>query len=203
VLALTLVLAGGYFAQAADPRAQVGDVKLVQNSVQAVFQKNSRPLLTAAPVLFEDMLKTGTDARLKAQLVDGTELTLGEKAEMFIDEFVYEPDGTEAVLSLKVVRGAFMFVSGKIEKMSGSRVNIETPAGILGVRGTTVWVGDIDGGYGILVLDGSVAVTTPNGAVVVNTGQGTMVYDNERPSLPSEWAEAKIDRAMATISFND
>jgi hypothetical protein len=60
--ALTLALAGGYVAQAADLRAQVGDVKLVQNSAQAVFQKNSRPLLTAAPVLFEDMLKTGTDA---------------------------------------------------------------------------------------------------------------------------------------------
>lgn len=201
--ALALVLTNGYAAQAADPRTQVGEVIQVQKSAQAVFQKSSRPLLTAAPVLFEDMLKTGVDARLKAQLVDGTKLTLGEKAEMLIDEFIYEPDGAEAVLSLKVVRGAFLFVSGEIEKMSGSKVKIETPVGMLGVRGTTVWVGGIDGGYGVLVLDGSVAVTTPNGAVVVNTGEGTMIYDNEPPSLPSDWAKVKIDRAVATISFRD
>jgi len=198
-----LALAIGYAAQAADPRVQVGDVERVQKPALAVFQSKGRLLGKAAPVLFEDVLITGKDARLTAQLIDGTKLTLGERAEMLIDEFVYKPDGKEAILSLKVVKGAFLFVSGEIEKISGNSVQIVTPVGILGVRGTTVWGGDIDSGYGILVLDGSVAVTTPNGAVTVNGGQGTMIHHGRPPSKPSEWKKKKIDRAMATISFKE
>ena len=202
-LALALILAGGFAAQAAVSRAQIGDVSRVQKSAHAIFQNTARPLWTATPVLFEDLLRTGADARLKAQLVDGTELTLGEKAEMLIDEFVYEPDGTEAVLSLKLVRGALLFVSGKIEQIAGSRVKIKTPVGILGVRGTKVWMGRIDEGYGVLVLDGSVAVAAPNGEVTVNAGEGTMIYENKPPTQPKDWAKAKIDRAVTAVNFKD
>lgn len=53
-----------------------------------------------------------------------------------VDEFVYERDGTEAVLSIKVLRGAFLFVGGKVEEKTNSRVTIDASRGVLGVRGT-------------------------------------------------------------------
>jgi len=191
-------------AQAADARAHVGDVDRVQNQAQALFLQESRILASEAPVLFEDLLRTGGDARLKATLVDGTELTLGEKAELVVDEFVYEPGGTEGVLSIKVFKGAFLFVGGKVEEKVTSRVRIETSHGVLGVRGTTVWGGPIDGGWGMLVLDGEVTLTTPGGAVAVEAGTGTMLYqDGSAPFSPFPWSREKIDRAVATISFKE
>ncbi len=77
---------------------------------------------------------------------------------------------------MTVSEGAFLFVGGKIEGPSGGNVEIRTPVGTLGVRGTTFWGGAIDGGYGVLVLSGEVSVTTRRGRVVLKEGQGTMVF---------------------------
>jgi len=39
---------------------------------------------------------------------------------------------------LKVVRGVAAYVSGQIAKLSPDSVHLETPAAIVGVRGTTL-----------------------------------------------------------------
>lgn len=203
---IAVLVAFTQLARAADgdARTHVGDVLRVQEQALAVFQERGRPLSDKAPVLFEDLLRTGRDARLKASLADGTELTLGENAELLVDDFVYEPDGTEGVLSIKVLKGAFLFVGGKIEEKAVSRVSIETSFGVLGVRGTTVWGGPLDSGWGVLVLDGMVTVTTDKGSVTVHAGQGTMIYEDGLPPYrPSPWSKAKTGRAVATISFRD
>lgn len=130
----------------------------MQMQAEAVYQSSARPLANGAEVIFEDRLKTGPGARLQSTLVDGTQLTLGENASLVVDEFAYDPSKEGGKLSLDVVQGAFLFVGGKIEGRTGGNVAINTPVGTLGVRGTTVWGGAIDGGYGVLVLDGEVTV---------------------------------------------
>ena len=95
-----------------------------------------------------------------------------------------------------------MIVGGKIEGKTGGNVAINTPVGTLGVRGTTVWGGAIDGGYGVLVLDGEVTVETAGGRVTLQKGQATMIYDRSgAPDFPHIWPKAKIDEAVRTISF--
>ena len=93
-----------------------------------------------------------------------------------MDRFVYDPDRAGGQLALTVKTGAFLFVGGKIEGPTGGNVAISTPVGTLGVRGTTVWGGHIDGGFGVLVLSGEVSLQTPHGTVLMQKGQGTMVY---------------------------
>ena len=95
-------------------------------------------------------------ARLEAKLDDGTVLTLGQKGKLTVDEFVYRPGEQGNKLVLNATQGAFLFVGGKIEGPTGGNVSIKTPVGSLGVRGTTVWGGRIDGGFGVLLLKGEV-----------------------------------------------
>jgi hypothetical protein len=152
--------------------------------------------------LFQDKLRTGAESRLEAKLEDGTVLTLGANARMTVDEFVYRPGAEGGKLALTVSQGAFLFVGGKIEGPTGGNVAIRTPVGTLGVRGTTVWGGPIDGGYGVLVLRGEVEVTTPNGAVTLHAGQGTMVRANQTPEGAGPWPEGRVRHAVATISFD-
>ena len=72
------------------------------------------------------------------------------------------------------------------------------------MRGTTVWGGSIDGGYGVLVLDGEVTVETHSGSVTLNAGEATMIYEaGGEPQLAHSWPKEKIDRAVATISFQE
>lgn len=182
--------------------ATVGAVEKVQERAEATQAGALRTLAATAPVLFKDRLRTGPDSRLEAKLEDGTVLTLGANGRMTVDEFVYRPGTEGGKLALTVTQGAFLFVGGKIEGPTGGNVAIRTPVGTLGVRGTTVWGGPIDGGYGVLVLKGEVVVATPRGAVTLRDGQGTMVRAQQAPSAAGPWPEGRVKRAVATISFD-
>ena len=197
--ALALLLGG---AAAAAAPAPVGAVDKAQGQVEASQAGVPRDLAVDAPVLFGDRLRTGPAARLEAKLADGTVLTLGEKGRLTVDKFVYDPDREGGKLALTVKSGAFLFVGGKIEGPTGGHVDINTPVGTLGVRGTTVWGGHIDGGFGVLVLSGEVSLKTPRGTVLMQKGQGTMVYDGQGPSGAAPWPDDRVKRAVATISFD-
>jgi hypothetical protein len=179
----------------------VGAVDKVQEQAIATQSGATRDLQAAGPVYFRDRMKTGPGARLEAKLDDGTVLTLGEKGKLDVDEFVYRPGEQGNKLALNVTKGAFLFVGGKIEGPTGGNVTIKTPVGTLGVRGTTVWGGRIDGGFGVLVLRGEVWVKTPHGMVDLKEGNGTMVFGKKGPAKPAPWSEDRTKRAVATISF--
>ena len=181
--------------------ATVGAVDKAQGQVEATQPGAVRALAAEAPVLFGDRLRTGPAARLEAKLADGTVLTLGEKGRLTVDAFVYDPDREGGKLALTVKQGAFLFVGGKIEGPTGGHVDIHTPVGTLGVRGTTVWGGHIDGGFGVLVLSGEVSLKTAKGTVLMHKGQGTMVYDGKSPMAAAPWPDDRVTRAVATISF--
>ena len=187
-------------AAAAAP-SPVGAVDKAEGAVQASQAGVARDLAVEAPVLFGDKLKTGPAARLEAKLADGTVLTLGEKGRLTVDRFVYDPDRVGGQLAMTVKTGAFLFVGGKIEGPTGGNVAINTPVGTLGVRGTTVWGGHIDGGFGVLVLSGEVSLKTPHGTVLMQKGQGTMVYGAHGPTSAAPWPDDRVKRAVATISF--
>ena len=195
-------IATAWIGAASASPVTVGAVDKAQGQAQATQAGVARDLVVEGPVLFGDKLRTGPAARLEAKLADGTVLTLGEKGRMTVDSFVYDPDRPAGgKLALSVPNGAFLFVGGKVEGPTGGHVSIKTPVGTLGVRGTTVWGGHIDGGFGVLVLSGEVSVTTPRGTVMLQKGQGTMVYDGKSPAEAAPWPEDRVNRAVATISF--
>ena len=194
---LSAVLLGGVPAVAAE---QVGKVDKVQGQASAWQQSQQRSLAPKGDVLYQDRLRTGASARLQATLNDGSQLTLGENGSLTVDDFVYKPGRRGGTLAIKV-RGAFLFVGGKVEGPSGGNVTIDTPIGTLGVRGTTVWGGRVDGGYGVIVLDGQVEVKTAKGTVILNKGQGTMVWGADGPAKPGAWPDRRVKKAVATITF--
>ena len=194
---LSAVLLGGVPAVAAE---QVGKVDKVQGQASAWQQSQQRSLTPKGDVLYQDRLRTGASARLQATLNDGSQLTLGENGSLTVDDFVYKPGRRGGTLAIKV-RGAFLFVGGKVEGPSGGNVTIDTPIGTLGVRGTTVWGGRVDGGYGVIVLDGQVEVKTAKGTVILNKGQGTMVWGADGPAKPGAWPDRRVKKAVATITF--
>ena len=181
--------------------AQIGRVDKVERQAVAVVEGATRDMQAGGPVFFGDMIRTGAASRLESELADGTKVTLGGHAKIVVDEFVYRPGRPGGKLGLDVVRGAFLFVGGKIEGPTGGNVAIKTAVGTLGVRGTTVWGGRIDGGYGVLVLDGIVTLRTRRGSVTMRKGQGTMMYAGRSPEQAAPWPEDRTKRAVATISF--
>ncbi|MDZ7839228.1 MAG: FecR family protein [Gammaproteobacteria bacterium] len=200
-------LAAGLLATAvwaAGDRPGVGGVERLEREATATFEADTRQLAVEDDVFFQDLLETSEQARLAVALADGTQLTLGENASLRIDEFVYTPDSSTARVGISVLEGAFRFVGGDAENMDDSEVEIKTGVGTLGVRGTSVWGGRIDGSFGVLVFEGNVTVRNEAGEVNLGPGEGTMVDDKDSPpSAPKVWPEEKVQRAVDTVRFRE
>lgn len=204
VLPLTLAVGFMTVITWAGERPRVGDVERLEREATATYERETRRLDVNDAVLFRDLLETRGQARLAVALVDGTMLTLGENASLRIDEFVYEPENKTGKLGLSVLEGAFLFVGGETENMQDSQVKIDTAVGTLGVRGTTVWGGRIDGSFGVLVVEGRVTVRNDAGEVSLEAGEGTMIDAMDAaPSAPKMWPEEKVQRARQTVSFTE
>ena len=98
----------------------------------------SRVARCCIPVYEADTLRTGADGRVGLTLKDDTRLSLGPSSEIRLDKFAYAPAEGRLGFVLNVVRGMAAYVSGRIAKLAPDAVRLETPAAIVGVRGTTV-----------------------------------------------------------------
>ena len=198
-LAVSIFSAG---AAVAEPTT-IGAVDKVQAQVSATQAGQTRELAVNSDLYFRDRCRSGDGARLQATLKDGTQLTLGEHATLVIDEFVYDPTTSRGKLAVRIAKGAFLYVGGLIERAPGAKVLISTPAAAIGVRGTTVWGGPIDKGFGVLALSGEVTVTGRRGTVTLKQGEGTMLFADRKPGKVVTWPAAKVNRALATIAFGN
>jgi hypothetical protein len=130
-------------AATASPSAQApaGEAGRIKVSTGSAFILRGGALLPAqaGQVIFEaDSLRTGADGRLGITLKDDTRISLGPASEVRVDRFVYAPAEARMGLVLKVVRGVMAYVSGRIAKLSPDAIRLETPAAVVGVRGTSL-----------------------------------------------------------------
>jgi hypothetical protein len=131
-----MVAAPPAFAQ--QPQSSVGRIKVASGSAFIVRAGALVPA-QAGQVIFEaDSLKTGANGRLGITLKDDTRVSLGPGSEVRVVRFVYAPAEGQMGLVLKVVRGVIAYVSGRIAKLSPDSIRLETPAAVVGVRGTTL-----------------------------------------------------------------
>ena len=135
--ALALVFAAApAFAQV--PQNAAGRIKVASGSVFIVRAGALGPAQAGQEVFEADGLKTGADGRLGITLKDDTRVSLGPSSEVRVDRFVFAPAEGRMGLVLKVVRGVIGYVSGRIAKLSPDSIRLETPAAVVGVRGTTL-----------------------------------------------------------------
>lgn len=193
----------GFVAQPAAAAEPIGSVSRIQGMSTAVVDGASAPLDLGASVFLNQEVSTGEAARLELTFADGTLLTLGEKAKMILDTFVYNPAEGTGKMKLAVV-GAFRFVSGQVTKQKNQEVAVTTPVATVGIRGTEFWGGPIDDqALGVFLIEGEVTVTNANGEQVLDTpGQGTNIATPDAaPGPVTIWPQAKVDRAIATVTF--
>jgi hypothetical protein len=134
--AFALVLAAApAFAQEPVP---AGRIKIASGSAFIVRAGAETPARPGDAVYEADTLRTGADGRLGVTMKDDTRISLGPASEIRLERFAYAPAANRMAFVLKVVRGVAAYVSGRIAKMSPDSIRLETPAAIVGVRGTTL-----------------------------------------------------------------
>lgn len=94
-------------------------------------------LTTGGKIYANDTIRTDPSGGVQIHFVDGTDFVLGGNAEMTIDKLIYDPSGSDNAMNV-LVAGAFVFVTGSIAGSPGDGMLVDTPAGSIGVRGTSV-----------------------------------------------------------------
>jgi hypothetical protein len=120
--------------------APAGRIKAVVGTASIVRGGQATPATLGAAVLESDVLRTGADGQLALMLKDETRLSIGPGTEITLATFTYVPAQTRLALVLRLARGALSYVSGRIAKLMPEAVRLETPASVIGVRGTHVLV---------------------------------------------------------------
>jgi hypothetical protein len=134
---IVVVLATATPVLAQQPSA-AGRIKVASGAAYVVRQGATIPA-EAGQVLFEtDGLKTGTDGRIGVTLKDDTRLSLGPSSELRLQRFTYEPGSGGFGMVIQFVRGVAAYVSGRMAKLAPQSIRLETPAAIVGVRGTSL-----------------------------------------------------------------
>ena len=134
------VLLLGAFATpvVAQERPVAGRIKTSTGAAFIVREGAQTPAQIGQIVYEADGLRTGADGKVGITLNDDTRLSLGPNSELKLERFKYAPADSGFGLVLKFVRGAATYVSGRIAKLAPDSIRLETPAAIIGVRGTTL-----------------------------------------------------------------
>lgn len=132
---LVLTAASPALGQQSEP---AGRIRVVSGS--AVILRTGQAISAqAGQSVFEgDGLRTGVDGRLGVTLSDDTRISLGPGTEVSLAQYVYAPSDDRLGLVLSVLRGAVAYVSGRLAKLAPDSIRLETPAAIVGVRGTSL-----------------------------------------------------------------
>src|ERR1700678_594390 len=199
VIAVLLALPCG------DAAAQeaIGTVSRLQGEASGILGGTALSLSPNGSVFLNEVLSTGEAARLEVTFTDSTRLTLGEKAKLTLGTYVFNPAAGRRTIRFALV-GAIRFVSGKLSKVTSSRVSLTTPVANVGIRGTEFFAGPIDDqALGVFLIEG--AVTGSNAAgqrTLTRRGQGpNIAAPGAAPGPVTLWPPAKVDRALAAVSF--
>ena len=170
------MLVSGFASGQCAAQDAIGTVSRIQGEASGTRNGATRALGLNASVFLNEVVSTAETARLEVTFADNTRLTLGEKAKLTIDTYVFDSAAGSGTIKFGLV-GAFRFVSGQVSKLASADVRVTTPVAIVGIRGTEFWGGPIDDqALGVFLIEGAVSVSNAAGQQILNLpGQGTNI----------------------------
>lgn len=131
IAALALLAGAGAFAQ-----TPAGIVKSLTGEASIVSGGVARPAAVGAVLAIGDTVRTGANGSLGLTLRDNTLLSFGPSTSFALEEFLFAPAQGQLQLVGRIATGSLHYVSGAVARLKPQAVQIKTPTGIIGVRGT-------------------------------------------------------------------
>lgn len=146
LLILSGVLTASSAAENASGEARnrpIGQVIAIQG--QAIALDSSDPkdpsekprnLELKSPIFLNDKIITKEKSKIQIMLDDDTVISQGEKSQIVIDKYVYDPENKEkSNSSMKIAKGLFRVITGKISHLNPERFKVHTKMATIGIRG--------------------------------------------------------------------
>ncbi len=111
-------------------------IGVISAGIGDITNQNDEKLSTGSKIFDGDTIFVKEKSNAQILLLDETALTVGEKSELTIDDFVYDPKTKVGKIVSNIKLGAVRIVTGEISKQNPDNLNIKVPTGSIGARGT-------------------------------------------------------------------
>lgn len=189
----TLVIASGTHSA-----IEIGVADIV---VGDVYGRNlSKRMLAGEKLIYNQKVRTGKNSSTTLEFSDNTRMTMGERAEMLLDDLVYDRNSKNLNGVVQLSRGILRFASSKTAKVD---MKVRTPAASIGIRGTAFDVLADPRKTEVSVIVGRVQVSSQYGSESVGPGQTYSVQSTSGAKFtPEQSAEmaAAITKMLSMIS---
>ena len=112
---------------------QIGVIGFVTGDV---FNQKGEKLKVGDSIFFGDTINASEGAKSQLLFIDETVMTVGAKTELTIDEFVFNPQENSGKILTTIAAGSVKILTGKISENNPENLEVNTPAGTIGTRGT-------------------------------------------------------------------
>ena len=112
---------------------QIGIIGFV---IGDVFNQKGEKLNVGDSIFFGDTISSNEGAKSQLMFIDQTVMTIGSKTELTIDEFIFDPTENTGKLLTTIKAGSVKILTGKISEINPENLEVKTPAGTIGTRGT-------------------------------------------------------------------
>ena len=111
-------------------------IGVISAGIGDITNQNDEKLSTGSKIFYGDTIIVKEKSNAQILLLDETALTVGEKSELTIDDFVYDPKTKVGKIVSNIKLGTVRIITGEISKKNPDNLNVKVPTGSIGARGT-------------------------------------------------------------------
>lgn len=180
--------------------ADIGKVLALSGSVQILRDGKTIEAFNGIALEEKDTIISGNNAQAQLMLNDKTTITVGKNSTFKIEEYFY--DKTEqSKVTLKMEKGIFRTLTGKIGKINRERFKLKTKSAAISIRGTYVLMNLSDTEEDIGCALGAIYVFAKESGLAIPAGKMTIILPNGVPgplmNLNNNLFQARSDLKIA------
>ena len=111
-------------------------IGVISAGIGDIYNQKNEKLSTGSKIYFGDTILVKAQSNAQILLLDETALTVGEKSELTIDEFIYDPETKIGKIVSNIKIGTVRIITGEISKKNPDNLEVNIPTGSIGARGT-------------------------------------------------------------------
>lgn len=116
--------------------AEIGQIKIAKGQVTVEREGRILPGAVGTRLQVSDVVRTGADGSVGITMGDDSLLSAGPNSALSLERYEFDPTTNKGRFDAALNRGTLAVISGRIAKQSPGAMTVQTPAAILGVRGT-------------------------------------------------------------------
>jgi hypothetical protein len=202
-IAMIIIMGSGFYCTSVLAEDPIGHVTALTGEAFVTHSGgNERTALElSGPVYRGDTIQTSGESKLQIMMEDDSLLNLGERSQLTIKKHLYQPAQNLRDAVYKLVRGKVRVVVGKFFSDPGSRLEVETPTSVAGVRMTefVVWVVSPELTI-VIVLDGEIATKNIRVDLVcreaIVAGYQSQIAKDTCPTAPTETPVERMEEIL-------